>query len=146
MRHSLTYERWYPTMFGAALAFAAWLLDFSLPDDSKKELLSATITIGGILAGFLGTAKTILLGLPREVQQRLRTSGYLDNLTLYLGEAMLGSLTVAVISVGGFFWIMTKHPVLFASAWIGVFAYSIIAFWRVSKIMLLLLRLDPNKV
>lgn len=146
MRHSLTYERWYPTLFGVALAILAWLIDFGLPEESRKELLSATISIGGILAGFLGTAKTILLALPREVQQRLRSTGYMDNLTQYLGEAMLGSLAVAAISVAGFFSISTKIPIQFASIWLGVFLFSVLAFWRVSRIMLLLLRLDPDKI
>lgn len=146
MRHSLTYERLYPAMFGVALAVVAWLVDFGLPQDSRKELLASAISIGGILAGFLGTAKTILLALPREVQARLRTSGYLDTLMDYLGAAMLGSLTVAVISVFGFFPMATSAPSIYGPIWIGIFVFSVLAFWRVSRVMSLLLRLDPDKV
>jgi len=144
MSQSLHYERFYPLFLATATAFGAWLLGFSLPESATKELLSATISFGAILAGFLGTAKSILMALPQMVSAKLRTSTYMDDLAAYLASALAGSLLISAYSVIGFFDLPSAIKTYYSPLWVGLFVYASLAFWRVSRIMLLLLRIDPD--
>lgn len=146
MRQSLTFERWYPFIFAGFFAALSWLLEFSLPDDGRKELLSATISVGAILAGFLGTAKAILMALPQVVMTKLRSSTYLDDLAKYLGVALKSCLAVSAFSISGFFPFATNNNLIFSSLWLALFVFAVLSFWRVSNIMLIILKLDPDSL
>lgn len=147
MFKSLTFERWMPVGLGITIFLLALATDFELPGDTKKELLSATISVSAILAGFLGTAKAILMGLPQDgLPKKLRDSGYIGELARYLAEALHANLVLCVVSIGGFLPASGFCPIAFAAFWAGLAALAIASFWRVSRIMLMILQLDPNKL
>lgn len=146
MRQSLTFERWYPAIWAGFTLALAFLLDFSLPADSRKELLSATISVGAILAGFLGTAKAILMALPQPLMDKLRNSKYLVELARYLSAALFGSLAISAVGVLGFFTVTTRFDAIYSAVWLGLFTYAGLSFWRVSRIMLIILQTDPKNL
>lgn len=146
MQRSLSYERIYPFLFAASSAFLAWLCDFALPKDATKELLAATISFGAILAGFIGTAKSILMALPEALLSKLRTSSYMDDLAGYLSTALTGSLVTSALSVAGFFELPEIIQPWYPAAWLGSFVYAGISFWRASRITVLILKIDPSKL
>jgi hypothetical protein len=146
MQRTLSFERIYPILFAASSAIAAWLLDFSLPTEATKELLAATISFGAILAGFIGTAKSILMALPESLLGKLRTSTYLDDLAEYLSTALTGSLITSTLSVVGFFTLSESIKGYYPALWLGSLIFAGISFWRASRIMVLLLKIDPGKL
>lgn len=146
MQRSLSFERIYPILFAASSAIAAWLLDFALPTEATKELLAATISFGAILAGFIGTAKSILMALPMALLSKLRASTYMDDLAGYLSTALTGSLITSALSVAGFFSMPEIFKPWYAALWLGSLVFAGISFWRASRIMVLLLKIDPSKL
>lgn len=145
--NTLTFERWYPLAAGVLAFVVALYWDFTLPLQRATDLLSATISVGAILAGFIGTAKSILMTLPPQgLIAKLRASRYLEDLAHYLAEALGSSLLFCVISVIGFFDIALRWPVWFGAIWLATAVYGGLAFWRTGRIMLALLRLDPEKL
>jgi len=137
---SLTFERLYPWMFGLAAMLAAWMLGITFPDDSRKELLSAAISISSIFAGFLATAKAILMAMPSTglMRELKDNTGYIGDLAGYLRDGLIASLSFAIISLLGFFPL--GHGAWFVAIWIGLAVISVAAFWRVSNIMTYLLK------
>lgn len=77
------------------------------------------------------------------VSAKLRTSTYMDDSAAYLASALAGSLLISAYSVIGFFDLPSAIR-LTTPLWVGLFVYASLAFWRVSRIMLLLLRIDPD--
>lgn len=146
MQRSLSFERIYPILFAASSAITAWLLDFALPTDATKELLAATISFGAILAGFIGTAKSILMALPAALLSKLRTSTYMADLAEYLSSALTGSLLVSAISIAGFFKLPEIIQPWYPDIWLGTLVYAGFSFWRASGIIVLLLKTDPSKL
>lgn len=146
MQRSLSFERIYPILFAASSAIAAWLLDLALPTEATKELLAATISFGAILAGFIGTAKSILMALPAALLSKLRTSTYLDDLAGYLSTALTGSLITSAFSVIGFFTLPESIKDFYPALWLGSLMFAGLSFWRASRIMVLLLKIDPSKL
>ncbi len=146
MQRSLSFERTYPILFAASSAIAAWLLDFALPTEATKELLAATISFGAILAGFIGTAKSILMALPAALLSKLRNSTYMDDLAGYLSSALTGSLITSALSVAGFFSLPELVRNWYPALWLGSLIYAGISFWRASRIIVLLLKIDPSKL
>jgi len=140
--NTLTFERTYPFVFFLLTAALAWFYEFDFPTDGKKELLSASISVGAILAGFLGTAKAILMALPSDALTRLRMSRYMDDLVRYLSEALLGCLGVSLVSMIGFFVSATPHS-FYPTLWLAIGVHALVSFWRVGRIMLLLLQSPP---
>lgn len=149
---NLTTERWFPIITATACCFV-WLL-FSVeielsnwahpifsvsksmfPAD-KTPILSASLTLGAILSGFLATSQSILLSLSGGIKKELNSSGYIDNLTLYLTEGILFSFSFAIISLLGFF--ICNY--LIQLIWLFCAFASLFAFWRVTYITLKILK------
>ena len=147
MFRSLSFERWMPAGLGILIFLVSLAIRFELPDETRKELLSATISVSAILAGFLGTAKAILMALPQDgLPKKLRDSGYITDLAHYLAEALHANLGLCVVSIGGFLPLSEFCPIAFAALWAGLAALAVASFWRVSRIMLVILQLDPSKL
>ena len=146
----LTTERWFPIVTAMACCFL-WIFSsveisnwphpiFSLsktmfPAD-KTSILSASLTLGAILSGFLATSQSILLSLSGGIKKELNSSGYIDNLTLYLTEGILFSFSFAIISLVGFF--ICNY--LIQLIWLFLAFSSVLAFWRVTYITLKILK------
>lgn len=143
---SLQLERWTPALLGSVALFASFLLGFSLPNSARNEILAAAISVGSILAGFTGTSKAILMALPPDgVIARVRSSGYIEDLACYMSDALVASLAVCVFSILGYFSLGELAESYYAPVWLMLGVLAVTSFWRVSKIMLLILRMNPTR-
>lgn len=141
---SLTYEKLYPWLFAIAAGILAYLLGLGFPDGGRNDVLSAGISISSIFAGFLATAKAILMAMPESSQfYRLKKkTTYGNDLADYLRDGLAGSLAFALVGLVGYFH--AGDSVLYFAVWLGLAAFSISAFWRVSTIMVGLLKMDVH--
>lgn len=134
---SLLWEKFYPYIMGT-IAFVLWSrLGITFPDEHLAAILSAGISFGAILAGFMGTAQAILMGLTSNLMDNVKSSGYISDLASYLAEAIGLAFIFATFSLLGFF--TTFYP--FGPFWILIAVSLSCAFFRVTKIMLIILRL-----
>lgn len=135
---NLDWERIYPYLAGALAALAWWMFTPEFHAE-KSDVLSASLTVGSILTGFLATSKAILLSLnDSSIMQELKRSGYIKDLVSYLAQAILCSFGYAVVSLVGFFlngceayWIV----------WAGIGVLAALTFIRVVWIQLRILSL-----
>lgn len=138
----LRLERYWPLAV-AAVAGAAWYyFKVPLPAD-EKEFLAAAISLGAVLTGFVATAQAILMALPSDsVMARIRTSGYLDDLVRYIAHALNGTLLFALFSLAGFFLMLpgVRLPQWYSTAWIVIAVFAAAAFYRVTKILMKIMR------
>ncbi|CAJ7658821.1 Uncharacterised protein [Burkholderia pseudomallei] len=141
---SLRTERWYPYAIAGAVGVAWWQFKLPLPA-AVKEFLSAAISVGAILTGFIATAQAILAALPTDtVVGRLRASGYIEDLINYLACALYGCLIFSAFSIAGFFLIWNEHlPSWYGPVWIAMAVFSALSFHRVSRIFFKILRWAP---
>lgn len=135
---TLNWERTYPYLAGALAALAWWVLTPEF-HAQKSDILSASLTVGSILTGFLATSKAIMLSLKdTQIMQDLKRSKHIKDLVSYLAQAILFSFGYAVISLVGFFlngcesyWIV----------WAGAGVVAALTFIRVVWIQLRILEL-----
>ncbi len=136
-------NRWlalhYPAL-AAVCAAALWCYGHAKFPPDEKEFLGAAISIGSILTGFIATAKAILAALPSDsVMDRLRKSGYINDLVRYLSGALYGCLAFSVFSMMGFFFMEPDKHVLngpYAGAWVALAVYALASFYRVSSLLM----------
>lgn len=138
----LTIERYHPIVLAILGGIISWYslqyLALSMPRD-EKEFLAAALSLGAVLTGFIATAQAILMALPSDsVMGRLRATGYIEDLTKYIGSAFLGALLFCLISLTGFAVLYRDIVVknVFWAVWVGFGVYSVFSFLRVSRIML----------
>lgn len=143
---SLSFERLYPWLFGL-LAASVWILfDLTLPRDEDKlnALLSASISVSAILVGFLATMKSIVMAIP-GVTEKLRQADYLDLLAKYLLEGTAANLTFCVLNIAGFFAWSANYPAIYSAAWFAMGIIGLSSFWRITRIMVLVLTWNAPK-
>lgn len=141
---TLTAERIGPSLCALAAAVTAFSLEVRLPAGETffAGLLSASISASAILVGFIATAKSILMALPPDgIRKNLNESGYIDDLASYLSHAMIGNLAFCVLNMAGFFDVAKDMMRWYAPLWFGVGIFAMLAFWRVGRIMMAILRL-----
>lgn len=137
MISALTREQWYPRVVGALVAALATLVcGHGSPNylPQGENMLASLVSLGGILAGFLATMKTMLMGMKEETVARLRKSGYMPLLKDYLGEALWSALALCAISVVGFSPAIGKGNPLFLAVLLGLLAYAFASLYRVTRI------------
>lgn len=151
---SLLWEKWYPFVFAIISCVAWWLYSLDLKDlfsfkftilkelfpTDKAPILSASLTFGAILCGFLATTQSILMGINGEIKKELDRSGYIEDLSSYLSQGIVFSLSFSFISLVGFF----KFSYLLQVIWLFLSVASLLAFLRVTKITLTILRVKDN--
>jgi hypothetical protein len=139
-------EQWIPYAAATACVAAWYWFDLPFPKD-VKEFLAAALSYGAILTGFLATAKAILMALPSDsVMGQIRTSGYIDDLVSYIAQAFFGSIIFCTINLVGFFLDLSKLAREFQLVWIFFAVMSSLAFVRVGRILLRILRLSPSAI
>lgn len=133
----LLAERWYPLVCGVAAGFLWFRFGPAFPTDNNA-FLSASLTLGSIITGFMATAKTILMGLQgTEVMRDLRRSTYIEVLVSYLSAAIFSAFGFCIVTLMGFFLDGSRA---FASAWFALAVFAALAFIRVVLILLRILK------
>lgn len=135
--NSLTWERIYPGVLALICAGAWWHFGHPFPTARMDAFLSAALTYAAILIGFMSTAQTLIIGMP--VMGALKSSGYLDVLLQYMRWATHSLIFFSVLNLLGFF-LPTDAPLWFQGAWILVGVFSLAAFYRVTSILLKIMR------
>lgn len=129
----LLFEKTYPYIFGL-IASTLWV-ESKLPFPSEEsDILSATLSVSSIFVGFLTTSKSILMGMNSQILNDLRRSGYIRELVSYIGQAIWLNLVFCAINIAGYFGIQTHE--WFSTCWIFLAISSLMAFVRVTDIML----------
>ncbi len=115
-----------------------YYFSIKIPVDDK-EYITALISVGAVLAGFIATAIAILMALPSEsVIGKLRTSGYIDVLVDYLAQALYGAVIFIIFCLVGFYGF---YKCLVYSAILSSFGvFSILSFVRVASLLLKLIK------
>lgn len=121
-------------------ASIAWYC-FMMTMPKGNGILSSSLTVGAIFAGFLATCKAILMSSGLHVMKRLRDTGYIIELVRYLAEALWFSFALCEIALLGFF-VDTKSS-LFGVFWIFILVGTAACFIRFARIMLLIIRYNP---
>lgn len=133
---SLFLEKIAPYVL-AVVAVIAWhAFDVKLP--AGNEFLSASMTLGAILTGFLATAKAILMSFNSDIMNRIMETDYKNDLVSYLSQAIWLSFAFCITSLFGFF--LERDDLFFELAWVffGVGAGG--CFIRVTNIMLKIIK------
>ena len=82
---------------------------------------------------------------PDGVMARVRRSGYIEDLACYMTDALVASLAVCVFSILGYFSLGEIAENYYGPVWLMLGVLAVTSFWRVSKIMLLILRMNPTR-
>lgn len=143
---NLFYEKWHPIALAVLGGIAWWYFSSRggphLPKD-EKEFFAAALSMGAVLTGFVATAQAILMALPSDsVMGRLRTSGYVEELTSYIGAALLSGFLFCVLNLLGFCFLTetVNLKLAFSTIWFATAIYSALAFLRVTGIMSKIMR------
>jgi hypothetical protein len=131
----LLLEQIYPYVIalGCAVTWSQWATGFP----QSEALLGATLTVSGILIGFLATSKALMLSLDSKVLDDLRTSGYIQELVGYLGQAIWANLLFCALCVVGFF---VERSAWYGGTWIAFSVAALVTFARITHIMLKVFR------
>lgn len=137
----LKAERILPYVIGVLAGMAWHWLHLKLPGNpsTTESLLSASITFGAIIIGFLSTAKAIIASVYNApFMGDLRDSGYMSDLVRYLLEAVL--IALAFVGVNFYGYIGQYHGPIFQCLWFSLLLCSSAAFVRVTLILAALLK------
>lgn len=128
----LIFEKSYPYIFGLLAAFFAYKLNLSFP--KGDGILSASLTIGAILTGFLATSKTLLLTLDTKIMVAIRQTPYGKDLISYMGQAIWLCFIFAVLAMLGYF--INTETLWYSTPWVLIAFTAAFSFIRVTSIML----------
>jgi len=128
----LFFEKIYPYFFGI-IAAVIWL-ELGCVFPKADAILSSTLTVSGILVGFLATSKAILMSMNSPIILELKKSGYIHELVNYIGHAIWLNLLFCTINVIGYF--ITQTSLSYSTIWIGMAVAAMMSFVRVTHIML----------
>ena len=96
-------------------------------------MLSALITLGGIIAGFMATMETLLIGMKDGTRSSLLTSGYMAVLRRYLNASLWSALLLCFVSILGFASEIGNND-LYIAFLLGLLTYSFACLYRVTRI------------
>lgn len=128
----LWFEKLYPYIFGV-IASTLWY-ELALKFPSSDSVLSSTLTVSGVFVGFLSTSKAILMSMSSPILEDLKSSGYIEELVSYIGQAIWVNLIFCGINVSGYF--VDTASIWYSVVWIGIAICALTTFVRVTHIML----------
>lgn len=134
MKMSVAFERYWPIALATAGGMGYHYAD--VQPLRPEEVLSSSISIGSIFAGFVATEKAIIISLPNSVARTLLNSAYRSTLLSYINVAILSSLALCVLSFLGYFH---QFSLSFGTVWSVVATLSIATFLRVTYLTGLIL-------
>lgn len=149
MSKSQFFEHYHPYIIGVIIASVCYRFGFVLPSDNA--FFASSLTIGAILSGFMATSKAILMTLNTPVMERIRDTGYLDDLVSFLKSALWSGLFFSIFSLAGYFLDgiqeSNKENIRFYYGLIWVFlgVVATLTFIRMTNIMLTILSYPPNR-
>ncbi|MCY4594885.1 MAG: hypothetical protein OXC19_08820 [Bryobacterales bacterium] len=136
---SLRVERRYPFVLAAlALGLAAWLpggLERPLP----ALLFASTVTLGAIVAGFVGTCLSVLIVLKTPLMENIRETEYLDTLANYIGWTLFSGLLLAFVGLAGLL-LEDCNRSLPPPVWCASVVFCTGCLWRISGLALKIFR------
>jgi len=131
------HERYHPIVFGGIAGIVSYYFEWVIPSEHKGDILSASLTFGAIVVGFLATSKTILIGYKdNPAYQKLQSLGYIDRITDYLASAITVNLLYCALIMLCFFYC----PPYFMSLWMSFGVYGMLTFYRVVMLQIKLLK------
>ncbi len=113
-----------------------WLWRIKWPTD-PKELLSAALTVGSVVIGFMVSAKAIIISSSSRPTERLREMGMMIELTDRFSLAINMSMFFTVVSTCGFFDVNGR---IFEALWAASGVGMLYSFRRVSSLLFRLVR------
>lgn len=119
-----------------------WWGGLTFPEDN--DILSASISVAAIFAGFLTTAMSIIAGLTGRLVHRLYAAGYAGKIVWYMAEAALFSLLFCVHCFIGYFVKPAETP-WFTPLWFLFAFWMLASFVRVTIILILMILLNAKK-
>lgn len=123
----------------ASLAASSILFNYSYSVSDRSAFLSASLSLGAILTGFTATSQAILMTLPENgLLLRLRVSGYISDLVNCFIAAIIGASAFVILNLAGFFIATLNQK--FYYVWLFSLLYCITTLFRLSKLMILILR------
>lgn len=135
LRSSPEAERWWPFALALAAGGAAWMFELRLPEPAGL-LLAATVTLGAITSGFVGTSLSILTSLNAPVMRRIRATPYIEAMRNYLGWGLAAGIVLSCTSLAGMFLAPAAH--WFGAVWCAALALCVGCLWRLARTMLAL--------
>ncbi|KJV39742.1 hypothetical protein [Acinetobacter brisouii] len=137
----LNRERYGPIVSAAAASIICLMVyvkyDLSLTacfTDKKAEFLSVGISLGAIWAGFIGVIMGLFMTLSNTIiLEKLKNSGYINDLHSYLISSIKGSILFSMISFVGFFFLL-KYFEYYFCIWLGSIIYAGMTFLRAANI------------
>ena len=142
LRKSLRLERYYPLFFAALAAIVSFFSEIVITAEGSL-LLSASISFGAITSGFVGTTWSILTSLGTIIMQRVRRTGYIKILRLYMGWGLASGVILSCVSMIGL--LFSLQDVLFTSLWCASTVFCIACLYRLAIIMLYIFS-DPENL
>lgn len=145
MNIKLLIERYWPLASATGVAAAWWALAIPFPDD-RGTLMGTAATVASVFASFLGVAQAIIIGLNGSPAYNvLKSAGYTTILFTYLRSGILSAVTLAGLSIVGFFirggviiWGVDVYLV-FGIAWVWSGVLALFCFARITNILFKLL-------
>lgn len=136
-------DRFYP--FGLALAagLLSWVWEWAIGED-QALLLSASITFGAIVSGFVGTSLSILTSLSTRVMDRIRGTSYIYDLRSDMGWALFAGMVVCCVSMAGMLFEFYSSAI-YTAFWISAMMLCLACLYRLSKLMLLIFTDHENR-
>lgn len=108
--------------------------------DNLKDMFSASIGFGAIVAGFIATAISILMSLPSDsVMGRIKATTYLNDLICLLKHCFLSALGFSLYNLIAFFF-LGAFSFYLQVAWIFFAVYTFYTLFEVSSLMLKILK------
>lgn len=135
----LTKEIWLPKIAGLGVFLFILFINYVFESSIiiSEALVSASITVASIFAGFETINRNTVLTLKSKALERIRSSSYYDVLLKYISEALHSSLIFIVfclllIAVPSS---LREGQVFFVAVWGGLVAWMLLCFIRIHRVM-----------
>lgn len=140
-------EKWGPLAF-SFIAVLMWYFYFCAPfPKNPTNVLMASISVGAIVTGFLSTTEGILLTLnPKsKVITNLFKSKHLISIISYLSRTITVGILFSLFSLLSLIHesVITDN-LLFQIIWIFLASFLFSSFYRITQIIIKILKLDPS--
>lgn len=106
----------------------------------SADILNSSITLAAIFAGFLATAKSMLVSMSSPTLDKLKRTSFYGLLISYLAEAVWMAMLFCAFCMLGYF--VSGRGCLFTVIWTTLAACSVLTWVRVTRSLLKLMSAD----